>query len=277
MSLFLSDRPFGVEIEVNHLWYGRFLPIDSGVVPPYRIPDGLKRAFEESGLPIGNGEDTWRLQEDHSIRGKGAVEVASPHLSGTRGLRDVGKVLRIIKDQGATVDGSCGLHVHHDASDFGCKELVNLLRLMRIWEPLIFKAIPNNERRMEKSCRPLSNWLLKKVRDYAGAGCRDPQSLRELWYSQEENSPGRVRYNETRYHGLNLHSYWFRGTVEFRYMRGTLVGEIAKSWILFTHAIMEVAKGRSNAPEEVLLTRYFEQWRESLKFLEAGYPQPTPH
>jgi len=267
----ITDRPFGVEIEVNHLWYGYFLPIDSGVLPPYRIPDGLKKAFEEAGLPIGNTEDTWRLQEDHSIRGRGAVEVVSPRLSGMQGLKSLEKALRIIKDQGATVNGSCGFHVHHDASDFGCRELKNLLKLMGVWEPLIFKAIPDNEKRMERSCRPLSQKLLELIDTCSEETCEDTRCLKKLWYAQEKNSPYKIRYNETRYHGLNLHSFWFRGTVEFRHMRSTLAGETAKNWILFTQALMELAHRGIEDTEEAnhKLLPYFKRWKESLILLES--------
>ncbi|RLD99145.1 MAG: hypothetical protein DRI92_02820, partial [Aquificota bacterium] len=84
----------------------------------------------------------------------------------------------------------------------------------------------------------------------------------------EEDSQRNERYNETRYHGLNLHSYWFRGTVEFRYMRGTLVGEVAENWILFTHALMEAAKRGLAKEASKILSPYFERWRESLRLLE---------
>ncbi len=270
MRFYLTGRSFGVEIEVNHLWYGYFLPIDSGVVPPYRLPDSLKEAFNQAGLPMGNREDTWRLEEEHSVRGRGAVEVVSPHLRGLEGLRDLEKALEIIRDQGATVNGTCGFHVHHDASDFGCRELRNLLELMGVWEPLIFKAIPNNEKRVKRACRPLSPKLLELVNRCSEEECEDTHCLQELWYAQEENSPDKVRYNETRYHGLNLHSYWFRGTVEFRYMRGTLIGEVAKKWVVFTHVLMETAKrGLEHCDREKALSPYFEEWRKSLVLLET--------
>jgi len=271
VRLIITERPFGVEIEVHHLFYGYFLPIDSGVLPSYRIPDGLKKAFEEAGLPMGNREDTWRLEEDHSIRGRGAVEVVSPRLRGLEGLRDVEKAIKIVKDQEAIVNGTCGFHVHHDASDFGGSELRNLLKLMELWEPRIFQAIPNNEKRMERACRPLSPKLLELVNTCCDEEGEDIQRLKGMWYAQEKNSPDKVQYNETRYHGLNLHSYWFRGTAEFRYMRGTLVSEIAKSWVVFTHALMEAAKkGFIQAGDtEKALSPYFERWRKNLVFLET--------
>ena len=272
MSPVSLERPFGVEIEVNHLWYGYFLPIDDGVVPPYRIPDKLKEDFEKAGLPIGNREDTWRLEEEHSVRGRGAVEVVSPHIQGASGLEDVKRVMEILRDHGAYVNGTCGLHVHHDASDFGCRELRNLLELMVLWEPRIFDAVPDNEKRMEVSCRPLSQEVLELVRGCSYTECADVRCLQDIWYAQEENSPDKIRYNETRYHGLNLHSFWFRGTVEFRHMRGTLAGETAERWILFTHSLMETARSGFEDAGKVngSILPLFERWRESLKLLERG-------
>ena len=48
----------------------------------------------------------------------------------------------------------------------------------------------------------------------------------------------------TRYHGLNLHSYWYRSTIEFRYHSAVLhqIDE-AMQWIIFTQFLVELSAG----------------------------------
>lgn len=263
MRLIITERSFGVEIEVNHFSYGFFLPIDSGVMPPYRLPDEMLRAFHEAGLRLGREEDSWRFVEDHSIIGGRGIEFQSPHLQGEDGVRQVGEALKILAAFGAEVNGSCGFHVHHHAGDLGARELMTLLRLVATWEPRIYGAIPGNEKRMKKTCKPLSSGLVQKLQN---GGAISLDYLEKAWYGNSDASNREVRYHESRYHGLNLHSYWFRKTVEFRYMKGTLKGEVAKQWILFTHALVEGAKkGLEHAP---WLERYFQEWLRSLALLD---------
>ncbi len=267
MGPFLSERTFGIEVEVFHFPYGFFLPIDDGVMPPYRLPPEMKCAFENAGLRLGRDEGSWRFVEDHSIFGGGGIELLSPRLKGPGGLYEVRVALGILGTFGAGVNGSCGLHVHHDARDFGARELRALLELMLNWEPLIYQAIPGNQGRMEKACKPIPPAMAELVKGRWGRESPALRSLEEAWYGDAQESHRRERYHETRYHGLNLHSYWYRGTVEFRYMRGTLKGEVAESWILFTHLLMEAVRGGSGGEARRLLPVYYGRWRESLALL----------
>jgi hypothetical protein len=76
-------------------------------------------------------------------------------------------------------------------------------------------------------------------------GCK----IKELWYSQSNGyDPARQvsdRYDLTRYHGLNLHSYWYRSTIEFRYHSAVLhqIDE-AMQWVIFTQFLVELSDGR---------------------------------
>jgi hypothetical protein len=72
--------------------------------------------------------------------------------------------------------------------------------------------------------------------------------IKQLWYSPENRyDPEKaacLRYDKTRYHGLNLHSYWYRSTIEFRYHSAVLqhVDE-AMQWIIFTQFLVEMSEG----------------------------------
>ena len=54
------------------------------------------------------------------------------------------------------------------------------------------------------------------------------EKLSEIWYeTQAPNSDKNAKYNKTRYHDVNLHATFMKGTIEFRLFNGTLhAGEI---------------------------------------------------
>ena len=73
--------------------------------------------------------------------------------------------------------------------------------------------------------------------------------MKNLWYSPENRddakTPKQRRLHPTRYHGLNLHSYWYRGTVEFRYFPSVLEQpEELMQWIIFTQFLVEWGAGQ---------------------------------
>jgi hypothetical protein len=63
------------------------------------------------------------------------------------------------------------------------------------------------------------------------------REMETIWYSRaNDNYNGRIdhrHYNDTRYHGLNLHSFFSKGTVEFRLFNSTLHAGKIKSYIQF--------------------------------------------
>jgi len=67
------------------------------------------------------------------------------------------------------------------------------------------------------------------------------EKAEEIWYSSANDgySDGinHQHYNRTRYHGVNLHSYFSKGTVEFRLFNSTLHAGKIKAYIQFCLAI----------------------------------------
>ena len=118
----------------------------------------------------------------------------------------------------------CGMHVHVDASKHTAQSLKNALSIMYSKEDILFKALKVNENRVYRWCKKVDEDKLRKIRRLpSGAGMRQMQ---ELWYSDTSESP-QYHYNETRYYALNLHSVFYRGTLEWRCFESTLhAGEV---------------------------------------------------
>lgn len=183
-----------------------------------------------------NDGKVWRFVKDASIhpehRERGRlvsasdlykVEMNSPKLEYSE-MGKLQEVVRALRHAGAIVNSSCGMHVHVDASNHTAQSLKNALSIMYSKEDILFKALKVNESRVYRWCKKVDEDKLKKIRKLpSGAGMRQMQ---ELWYSDTSESP-QYHYNETRYYALNLHSVFYRGTLEWRCFESTLhAGEV---------------------------------------------------
>lgn len=168
----------------------------------------------------------------------------------------------------------CGQHVHVDAGDLTVWDIRRLIKLYAAVEWALFDALPS-ERAQSRYCRPCgpeyTQWLaefgtkpLKKM-DLA----RKQYGLRTVPYgpsmafktksaatrAMKEDLDNRRahKYDETRYKALNLHSYWLRGTVEFRHAHGTNNPEQIYHWGLLCASIVEYAVKASDAELTALI------------------------
>ncbi len=253
-----TDRTFGVEIEFFGLNYV-ITPLDNNIIKPYcissRAKDGrhILDLFKDYNLSFGASKDVWHFEKDSSVRGKGhtqnGAELISPILIGMEGLVQVFNAFRFLKAiEGIDIDASCGMHVHHgvDPAAYNCKELQQLVRIVHHYEDLFYLLIPG-ERQDAKTCRPMEIDVKAFLDVCEGSGDGQNCQIKDLWYSLQNrydaNGGENARYDKTRYHGLNLHSYWYRSTIEFRYHSALLekVDE-AIQWIIFTQFIIELSR-----------------------------------
>ena len=169
-----------------------------------------------------------------------SVEVVSPICQ----YSDIGTVqglIRKLREAGARVNDSCGIHVHVDASVHTAATLRNIVNIMAAKEDLLYKALQVRISR-EHYCQKADTRFLDDLNQ------RKPATMREverLWYN---GYGGRqYHYDDSRYHGLNLHSVFSKGTIEFRMFNSTLhAGEI-KSYIQLCLAISHQALVQKSA------------------------------
>ncbi len=69
--------------------------------------------------------------------------------------------------------------------------------------------------------------------------------LERLWYNGESNRY--IHYDTSRYHGLNLHSVFSKGTIEFRLFNSTLHAGEVKAYIQLCLAISHQALVQKSA------------------------------
>lgn len=259
MLQYFTDRTFGIEIEFFGLDYV-ITPVDDNIIKPYcissRAKDGrhIKQLYDDYKIPIGTDRESWHFEKDTSVRGKchtqHGAELTSPILSGIKGLIEVYNAFMFLNDiKGLAIDESCGFHVHHgvDPAVYTCEQLQQLVRIVHPLEKKFYLLIPGN-RQDSDTCRPMEidveAFLDVCVSESEEGDCK----VKELWYSSENRcdpeSARHSHYDKTRYHGLNLHSYWYRSTIEFRYHSAILhnINE-AIQWIIFSQFLIEMSQG----------------------------------
>lgn len=236
----MKQQRFGVEDEMTGITRKQAAETISGL-------------FESTPRYVGSGYDawevtdregkTWKLMSDASIHcervtGKNAsvpadrdyaVELVSPPLTYDE-IPKLQEVIRALRAAGAKVNSSCGLHVHVDAANHNRNSLKNLIGIMYQKEDMLFKALKVNESRASRWCRKVREPMLQRARRLSADETKDLTRLENIWY---EGDHGRRtdHYNDTRYYALNLHSVFYRGTVEFRCFNATLHAGRARAYV----------------------------------------------
>ena len=193
-----------------------------------------------------NEGKTWRFVADGSITGQRRedghivladrkpykVELNSPKLEYSE-MDKLQEVVRSLRRAGAFVNSSCGLHVHVDASNHTPQSLKNALSIMYSKEDILFKALNVSARRSDHWCQKVRKPTLDKIRSLPANTTMD--RLSQEWYGWTDGS--HEHYNRTRYYALNLHSVFYRGTLEWRCFESTLHAGKVRAYITLALAI----------------------------------------
>lgn len=216
-------RTVGVEIEM----VGRTRPTIARAVhrvvggkEPEHLVDQEDDSITREEVRAPNGS-IWRVEDDDSLQApeKLRAELCSPVLTAT----DIGtlkSVVAAVAATGARTNRYCGVHVHIGAADASVEDICRLIDVMIEEEPKLVKDFHCSPHRLRSFSKPMSPGFIGRFRK------RRPTTnaeLERLWYGRPSNPSWRSdRYHRSRYRGLNLQSYFYRFTVEFRHFDGTL-------------------------------------------------------
>ena len=196
----------------------------------------------------------WKFMSDGSIDAQKRVggkkisadreyqtEMVSP-ICRYEDIVSIQEIVRKLKERGAFVNKTCGIHVHIDASPFDARTLRNITNIMASKEDLIYKALQVSVSREHSYCQKVEQRFLEELNR------RRPKTLNgveRIWYGGDSRRD--THYDDSRYHCLNLHSVFQKGTVEFRLFNGTLHAGKIKAYIQFSLAIGAQALNQSCA------------------------------
>ena len=194
--------------------------------------------FKERDIADSN-QRLWRVVRDASIEAysdEEQCELVTPILT-YPDLEILQQVVAKLKAAGASVNKSCGLHIHVDAKRFTPQAVVNLVTLIGSREQLLYRALGIPKDRM-RYCKRINDELVQTIVE------KKPESLEELrrnWYLESPYETVEGKYHSTRYHGLNLHAMFTKGTVEFRLFNSTLEASEVKAYVQFVLALSNQA------------------------------------
>ena len=165
------------------------------------------------------------------------VEMNSPVLE-FEDLDLLQEVIRALRKEGAITGANydCGTHIHIDASDFTPQQIKNLVNLWSSKEDYMWDALQVSSDRSNYCKRINREFVTKLNKDRITSLDR----IEDLWYEETYSSRDN-HYNPTRYHALNLHSYFQHGHFEIRAFNASLHAGEVKAQILLALAISNAA------------------------------------
>lgn len=179
--------------------------------------------YDRWEVVMGDGR-VWTCMKDGSIQGPTGTEVVSPILKGEADVAILQDVTAALASMGckSTAALGCGIHVHVGVKALSAAALGRLAKLVAKQDQVLRVAVGVDSAR-GRWCKPLSQEHVEKL-----GKAQDRGELAQAWYGvsseEEAREESREHYNQSRYHGLNLHSVFYTGrnTAEFRYFNGTL-------------------------------------------------------
>ena len=246
----IKDQAFGMELEFTGITRREAAKAIGNVINGNTNYTYTGGCYNKCEVRAADGR-TWTVMRDSSIFVDGGeeCEFVTPKCT-YDDIPTVQECVRAIRRAGAKVNSSCGLHIHIDGANHNAQSLKNLVFTMKAKENLIFKAVGTQQSRLNRWCKPIDQTLVDNIKKEKNI---DGQKIRDTWYNTY--APGGYQdehYNRSRYHALNLHSFWYRGTVEFRLFESTLHAGEVRAYINLCLAISAQAINSKRASDKVL-------------------------
>lgn len=281
----IKDQRFGIEIEMTGISRKQASEVAAEYFGTNSFYVGI--AYDTYGAMDGQGR-TWKFMRDMSIipqkKVRGRIiemdetyktEMVSP-ICRYEDIIAIQELVRKLRKNGAFVNEKCGIHVHIDASPHDARTLRNITNIMAAKEDLIYKALQVSVDRKYQYCKPVDGRFLEELNR------RKPKTMEEvsrIWY----DGPSRrnIHYDDSRYHCLNLHSVFQKGTIEFRLFNGTTHAGKIKAYIQLCLAISAQALNQTCASRRKTITtneKYtFRTWLLRLGLIGDEYETARLH
>lgn len=248
----MKEQTIGVEVEMNGITRRTAAITAAGYFDTGRFRDtACRNGYSTWSAWDAQGRE-WKFQKDSSIQGDEdqKCELVTPVLR-YEDIPTLQELCRRLRRAGARSDASrgCGVHIHIGANGHTPQTLRNLANIMASHERLLADALRLDHGRMRRYCRTVNPAFLAELNRVKP---RTMSQLADVWYRGNGAESGRGQhYNLSRYHMLNLHATFTKGTIEFRLFQfdtptaerkgGIHAGQL-KAYIQLCLALSELAK-----------------------------------
>ena len=248
----MKKQTIGVEVEMNNITREKAAKLAAGFFGTGRFENTAGRNGYYTWSAWDSQGREWKFQRDVSIAGPDSekCELVTPILT-YADIENLQELIRILRKAGAKSDATrgCGVHIHIGAKGHTPQSLRNLANIMASHESLLADALNLDRGRMNRYCRTVDPRFLEQVNKKKPSTM---SALADIWYNSHNAGYGRNQhYNDSRYHMLNLHATFTKGTVEFRLFQfeapadgkqnGLHAGQL-KAYIQLCLALSQLAK-----------------------------------
>lgn len=203
------------------------------------------------------GKNTLCVQ-DGSLPG-GGYELNLVPSSGDKWVEQLTALNKALKADEAFVTQQAGMHCHVDTRDLDEPSLLRLCTLYSKLENTLF-SIVEPTRTNNTYCTKVANNMAQVLKEAADPDTQKKykkgnDALHKVIYGIAPVNADSIRRLEgmkqqrgiTHYWALNVHSHFYRGSVEFRIHHGTVDRKQWLNWSLVCASIVETAKSKSDA------------------------------
>lgn len=207
---------FGVEIECTHAPRPRLMQaVQSKGVGIFSYVGCY------AGCHTDNHPNRFKIVSDGSLTGADCNEVVSPVLGSRGGFASLKKVCESLKEIGARVNKSCGLHVHIGAADLTDEQYCNVFKNYHYLQGVIDSFMAPS-RRNSRWCRNLDGDEI--------IYCVNRYQIKQAC-------------NFDRYLVVNPMAYDRHRTIEFRQHQGSTDFTKIQNWVKFCAKLVDWSKG----------------------------------
>jgi len=248
----MKQQTIGVEVEMNNITRRDAAKLAAEFFGTGRFEDTAYRNGYSAWSAWDADNREWKFTKDVSIAGDEAhkCEMVTPILT-YADMDALQELIRRLRKAGAKSDYTrgCGVHIHIGANGHTPQTLRNLANIMASHESLLIAALGIDYRRIDHYCKTVDPNFLRLLNRKKPTTM---SKLADIWYTGNGADYGRSQhYNDSRYHMLNLHATFTKGTIEFRLFQfdapeggrqnGLHAGQL-KSYIQLCLALSEMAK-----------------------------------
>ena len=277
----MKQQTIGVEVEMNNITRRNAAKVAAEYFGTGRFEDTAYRNGYSAWSAWDASGREWKFVSDSSIHGPSSeeCEMVTPILR-YEDMELLQGLIRKLRKANAKSDATrgCGVHIHIGANGHTAQTLRNLANIMASHERLIADALAIDRGRINSYCRTVDPTFLGTLNRVKP---RTMAQLADIWYtSQGADYRRSAHYNSSRYHMLNLHATFTKGTIEFRLFQfdapaggrqnGLHAGQL-KAYIQLCLALSQMAKQVKTAspkPQQVENPKYaMRTWLLRLGFI----------
>lgn len=184
----------------------------------------------------------WTIKTDGSVSSGG--EMVSPILDidDPESRAQATTAINVLRTSGATTCPAAGIHVHIDGTDLTAEQVAGVARCFAKFEDCIYRVASSGWQSIRSGAtnyaKPMPETMVKAL-----AKAKTADQVGKAYYQTPDAASAQYRYrthhDSARYFGLNLHSWFYRKTIEFRVFNSSLNPERVQGYIGMCMAIVQ--------------------------------------